>query len=152
MRKRGPRDSSRFSGSFSQFLRRRRRPIGGRSAEVTISLKNVFMSQPDSRNSTASQSSNSGCDGSSPVTPKSPVVRTRPCRNLLPEAVDGDARRQRLVGPQQPFGEAEAVSAANRPASAARRCGVAGLHLVAALVVFAAIQHVGHRRFGALLS
>ena len=50
-------------------------------ADMTISLNNFLTSQPDSRNSTASQSSNSGCDGNSPETPKSPAVRTRPVPN-----------------------------------------------------------------------
>ena len=110
MRKRGPRESSRLSGSFSSFS-------GVATADcryvadVTISLKNCFTSQPDSRNSTASQSSNSGCDGSSPVTPKSPLRADEAgAEHLLPEAVDRDAGRQRILRPQQPLGEAEPVA------------------------------------------
>src|SRR5438105_1100866 len=38
----------------------------------------AFMLQPRSMNSTASQSSSSGCDGFSPCAPKSSEVRTRP--------------------------------------------------------------------------
>src|SRR5204862_4842403 len=44
----------------------------------TISRIRFFTSQPDSRNSTASQSSSSGCDGGSPCEPKSSAVFTRP--------------------------------------------------------------------------
>jgi hypothetical protein len=58
------------------------------AADITMSLNSFLTSQPDSRNSTASQSSNSGCDGNSPVMPKSPAVRTSPtpkssCQNRL---------------------------------------------------------------------
>ena len=48
------------------------------AADETISFIVFFMSQPDSRNSTASQSINSGCDGGSPCAPKSSAVFTRP--------------------------------------------------------------------------
>ena len=87
IRKRGPRDSSRFSGS--------RFPFSGvvtaacrYAADVTISLNIPFTFQPDSRNSTASQSSNSGCDGGVPCDPKSSAVFTIPvpktsCQNRL---------------------------------------------------------------------
>ena len=37
-----------------------------------------FIDQPRSTISTASQSSNSGCVGRSPIAPKSPIVRTSP--------------------------------------------------------------------------
>ena len=119
---------------------------------MTSSLKNCLTSQPDSRNSTASQSSSSGCDGSSPVTPKS-LGRPHEARaeHLLPEAIDRHARRQRMLGPQQPLGEAEPVLAAARRASAAGTSGVPGATCVAPLVVLAAEEHVRHRRLAALL-
>src|SRR5437868_4790580 len=47
-------------------------------AEVTINRNIFFISHPDSRNSIAIQSSNSGCDGASPCEPKSPAVLTIP--------------------------------------------------------------------------
>ena len=70
--------------------------------------------------------------------------------HLLPEAVDGDARRQRMLRPQQPLGEAEPVA---RQVRRHRRQGVRRrrLHLVAALVVLAAEQHVRLRLFGTFL-
>ena len=46
--------------------------------DVTIDLTRRLTSQPLSRKSTASQSSNSGCVGNSPCMPKSSLVRTMP--------------------------------------------------------------------------
>ena len=77
MRKRGPRESSRSCGSFSSFSGVTVAACRY-AAEVTISVKNFFTSQPDSRNSTASQSSNSGFTGRSPCAPKSSAVFTSP--------------------------------------------------------------------------
>ena len=54
---------------------------------------------PASRmNSAASQSSSSGCEGWSPCVPKSSEVRTSTAaEQLLPDAIDGDARGQRII-------------------------------------------------------
>jgi len=58
---------------------------------------NFLMSQPTRRNSTASQSSSSGCEGASPCEPKSSdVFDEAVAEGFLPEAVDGDAGRQRF--------------------------------------------------------
>ena len=95
---------------------------------MTSSLKNFLTSQPDSRNSTASQSSSSGCDGSSPVMPKSPVVRTRPVPNTscqkrltVTRAVSG------CSGRSSHWAKPEAIAAAGRPAAAAATSGVPAL-------------------------
>ncbi len=59
------------------------RPTCRYVADVTSSLKNCLTSQPDSRNSTASQSSSSGCDGSSPADAEVARRLARgPCRTL----------------------------------------------------------------------
>ena len=47
-------------------------------AESTSIFSIVLTLQPFSTNSTASQSSNSGCDGGAPIVPKSSLVSTRP--------------------------------------------------------------------------
>src|SRR5262249_5516998 len=47
-------------------------------ADVTISRCNCFMLQPRSMNSTASQSSSSGCEGGSLCVPRSSLVTTSP--------------------------------------------------------------------------
>ena len=121
-----------------ELLGRRSRPTGGRSADVTSSLKNRFTSQPDSRNSTASQSSSSGCDGSSPLTPKSPAVRTRPvpkssCQKRLTvtRAVSGCSGRSshcakprrfvRQVGGQRRAGRRACPASPGRGACRTRR-------------------------------
>ena len=89
-------------------------------AEVTRSLKKRFTSQPLSRNSTASQSSSSGCDGSSPVIPKSPAVRTMPgAEELLPEAIHRHARRERVIRARAATARSRAGSAALAAAAAA---------------------------------
>ena len=98
-------------GILLQLLRRRRPPLADRWRDVTISLKSLFTSQPDSRNSTASQSSSSGCDGASPCDPKSSAVFTMPVpKTLLPKAIHGHARREGIRFVDQPLRQAEPVS------------------------------------------
>ena len=91
---------------------------------MTMSLYICFMSQPLSRNSTASQSSSWGCEGRWPMMPKSSVVSTRPApkssfhmRLTVTRAVKGfsgltvhSAERQAIV--RLPAGKA------------GRKCGV----------------------------
>ncbi len=115
MRNRGPRERNRLSGSFASFSGVTAADCRY-AADVTMSLKNFLMSQPLSRNSTASQSSSSGWLGGSPVTPKSPVVRTIPvpntcCQNRLTvtRAVSGFSGRS------------------SHSASPSRLCGISGV-------------------------
>ena len=70
--------------------------------------------------------------------------------NLLPEAIDRDARGQRIGGIDNPLSEAEPV--------ARQRCGHGRQHggyrrrdLLARLIVLAAEQHIRHRRAAGLL-
>ena len=72
-----PRDRNRFSGSASRDAAPASE-VCLYVAEMTIFLCNALMSQPDSRNSTESQSSSSGWVGASPWEPKSSVVFTIP--------------------------------------------------------------------------
>ena len=66
-------------------------------------------------NSTASQSSSSGCVGGSPLMPKSSDGADEAAAEQLgPPAVDRDAGRQRVVAVDQPAGQVEAVGAARR--------------------------------------
>ena len=112
---------------------------------MTSRRKNRFTSQPDSRNSTASQSSSSGCEGNSPLTPKSPAVRTRPVPNTscqkrftVTRAVSGcSGRSSHSARPSRFRGKSAGIGG--------RKPGVPGVDLVAALVVLAAEQHIGHR-------
>ena len=80
MRNRGPRDNKPIVRIALQFVLIWLADCRY-AAEVTISRKNLFTSQPESRNSTASQSSSSGCDGGSPCDPKSSAVFTMPVPN-----------------------------------------------------------------------
>src|SRR5262249_40399584 len=113
----------------------------------------AFTSQPDSRNSTASQSSSSGCDGGSPLTPKSPLVRTMPvpktsCQKRLTvtRAVSGcSGRRSHWANPRRVRGRAGGIGGRGP------RRGRGGLHLVAALVVVAAEEDESGRLLGLLL-
>ena len=150
MRNRGPRESRRLSGSFSS-LSFVTTALWRYVADVTISLNNFFTSQPDSRNSTASQSSNSGCDGNSPETPKSPADRHEAgAKHFAPEAIHGDARGERMLGPQQPLREAQAIVRQVGGEGRQHR-GSARRHLILALIVLAAIENERDRRFGLLL-
>ncbi len=86
---------------------------------------NRLTSQPSSRNWTASQSSSSGWLGGSPWTPKSSAVLTMPgAEDLKPEAVDGHAGGQRMVGRDQPLGQPQAVAGASG-GSGGRNAGTA---------------------------
>ncbi len=116
MRNRGPRESSRFCESFSSFsgvIVAAWRYV----AEVTIMRKNFFTSQPDSRNSTASQSSSSGCEGGSPAEPKSPAVRTIPVPNTscqkrltVTRAISGfSGRTSQRARPSRFFGRSAGI-------------------------------------------
>ena len=65
-------------------------------------------SQPRSTNSTASQSSSSGCDGQLAL--RADVVerpREAAAEEVVPEPVDDDPGRLRVVGPGQPAGQVE---------------------------------------------
>ena len=116
MRNRGPRESSRFSGSFSIF-NGVATPACRYAAEVTISLYRCFTSHPLSRNSTASQSSSSGCEGGSPCDPKSSEVLTSPVPNsschirfTATRAVSGCAgSTSHLASPSRFFGSAALI-------------------------------------------
>ena len=76
-------------------------------ALVTISRCSCFRLQPLSMNSTASQSSNSGCDGGSLCVPRSSGVLTKPGAEIrLPDAVDHRSGRGRRMAIDQPAGAA----------------------------------------------
>ena len=74
-RQRDCRASSRFCGSRCGELGGRGPKTAGRRGCVVISRTMCFTSQPLSMNSTASQSSSSGCVGGSPCAPKSSSCR-----------------------------------------------------------------------------
>ena len=74
---RGMRQNSRFSGSIATFAATSPLAIWYAS-DVIISRCIAFRLQPRSTNSSASQSSSSGCDGGSPILPKLLGVRTMP--------------------------------------------------------------------------
>ena len=150
MRNRGPRESRRLSGSFSS-LSFVTTALWRYVADMTISLNNFLTSQPDSRNSTASQSSNSGCDGNSPETPKSPADRTRPVPNnslqnrfTVTRAVSGCSGRSSHLRKPKPI-----VRQVGREGGQHR--GRARRHLILALIVLAAVEDERDRRFGLLL-
>ena len=118
-RKRGPRASRRFSGSFSSssgVTREDCRYV----ADVTISRCIALTSQPVRMNSVASQSSSSGCDGRL-------ALRAEVLRRLhdadaevhLPVSVHGDARGQRMRRDPPATGRASAGSRVLRCAAAA---------------------------------
>ena len=147
IRKRGPRESRRLSASFSSFS-----GVAAADwryvADVTMSRKSAFTSQPDSRNSTASQSSSFGCDGSSPVMPKSPAVGTRP--------VPKTSCQKRLTVTRAVSGWSGWVSHCASPrrlagapwATAGGPPGRAAGDLVSLLVVLAADENVRERFLG----
>ncbi len=70
--------------------------------------------------------------------------------HFLPEAIDGDARGQRMIRPQQPLGKAQAV-ARQIGGEGGQDVGRVGFHLVAPLVVLAAEEDEGHRFVGLFL-
>ena len=90
----------------------------GRSLTSRSAAASRGTSQPLRTNSTASQSSSSGCDGGSPWTPKSSCVLTRPVPKYdLPEAVHRDPRGQRVGGIDQPLRQRQPGRAAHRRAA-----------------------------------
>ncbi len=70
--------------------------------------------------------------------------------DLLPEAIDCDPGRQRMLGSKQPQCKAQPVpgEGGGHRGQDVRRVG---LHLVAPLVVLAAIKNIGHRRLAPFL-
>ena len=98
----GPRASQRLSGSTlaaSPTIWLDWRYV----ADVTIVRRSVFVSQPLSMNSIASQSSNSGCVGGSPCDPKSSLVNTMPRPNRISQyRLGNDASCQRIILINQP--------------------------------------------------
>ena len=110
-----------------------------------------FTSQPDSRKSTASQSSNSWLTGDFPVDAEILGGLHQPgAEDLLPEAVHRHAGGERMLGPQQPLGETEAVPRQLGRHGRKER-GRRRLDFFPPLVVIAAEEHVGLGRLGALL-
>ena len=70
--------------------------------------------------------------------------------DFLPEPVDRHPGGQRMLGPEQPPGKAQPV-AGQVAGHRGQHVGRVGLHRVAALVVFAAVEDIGHGRLGPLL-
>jgi hypothetical protein len=64
--------------------------------------------------------------------------------DLLPEAVDGDARRERVLGREQPARKAEAI-AGGVFRHGRQGVGRVGVDRVAPFVVFPAEEDIGHR-------
>ena len=68
------------------------------------------MLQPRSMNSTASQSSNSGCDGRAALRAEIfDCLDDASAEKLFPDPVDGHAGRQRILPARQPSGQREPV-------------------------------------------
>ena len=89
-------------------------------ADVTISRMSFFTSQPDSRNSTASQSSSSGCEGGFSL--RSEILRSlhNPgAEQLLPKPVNRHAGRQRIGRIDQPLRQAQPIARVRTAAWAA---------------------------------
>ena len=75
---------------------------------VMMSRCSFFNDQPFSTNQFASQSSSSGCVGFSPIRPKSLGVRTSAFAEVrLPDAIDDDSRRQRILRIRKPSSECQ---------------------------------------------
>ena len=145
MRKRGPRDSNRLCGSFSSFsgVADGRLAIGGRGdhqfekpfhvparfAELDRQPIEQFRMR---RQLAADAEVAGGADQAR-------------AEHFLPEAIDGDARRQRMIGAQQPLGEAQADCCGKSAGIGGSDGGRCGHDLVAALVVFAAEQDISLR-------
>ncbi len=70
--------------------------------------------------------------------------------HLLPEPVDGDAGRERVLGAEQPLSQAKPIAREIRR-HRWERGGSRRRNLVASLIVIAPEQDVGHRLFAALV-
>ena len=153
MRKRGPRESKRLCGILLEFFRRRRRADWRYVARHHHQLEELLHVPARSRGTRrpASRAARDGT-GSSPWTPKSSAVFTRPVpKTSCQIAIHRHARGQRMLGDEQPLGEAEAIARhVGGHTAAAGRAECRRVTSSLRLVVFAAVQDVGHRRGSAL--
>ena len=116
-----------------------------------MSVISFFTSQPDSRNSTASQSSSSGCDGGRACTPKSSADSTNPApKNSCQKRFTMTRANRGLVAIDHPARQPEPVRGQPRGhRRQERRRG--GLDHLARLIVHAAKQERRRRlRIGPL--
>ena len=148
-RKRGPRASRRFSGSRSTSSGVTCDDLAVGGADITISFCIAFMIPVQSDELGRQPVEQFGVAG--PVALRAEVfagLDDADAEEHLPQAVDGDARGQRVVGLDQPLGQSEAVHRVAVGAAARKRRGTPAVDLFARLVVLAADEDVRSRGLG----
>ena len=144
MRKRGPRLSRRFSGSLASLsgVAERHLAVGGGVQHLAVEALDVPAALAEIDGQPVEQLRVRGRFALAAEIVGG--LDQAHAENLLPHAVDGHARGERVVFGEEPAGEAEAI-ARQRGGHRRQHRGGAGFHAVALLVVGAAIESVGER-------